>query len=143
VPSVVRRFLDLAAQERVVPALSGILRDSGVAPRTAERLWRRLGLQNPKRFMDRVLLLFLALEATRLQRPVSRIAQGLGIGARALSRLRARAPVLRSIRDLYGEDGILALVECVVERPSQRSLIEPGAAFPAERDRGREDVHRD
>lgn len=110
---IVRTFLMTVAEHRDVPVLGLLLRQVGMPPRTVERIWSRAGLPHPKRFMDRVLLLFLAIEAARVGEPVTGVARRLGVSPRSLQRLRQRTPGLKSLRDLYGEPGISALARSV------------------------------
>jgi hypothetical protein len=90
-----------------------LLRQAGIPPRTAERIWAGSNLPSPKRFMDRVLLLFLAVEAARTGVSITRVAARLGVGKKTLHRLRGRAPCLQSLRDLYDDRGLALLARQV------------------------------
>jgi hypothetical protein len=72
---ITRDFLTALVDGPGAPGLGTFLRRSGVAPRTAERIWSRAGLPHPKRFLDLTLLLFLATESARTGDTITHVAR--------------------------------------------------------------------
>jgi hypothetical protein len=110
---ITRDFLTALVDGPGAPGLGTFLRRSGVAPRTAERIWSRAGLPHPKRFLDLTLLLFLATESARTGDTITHVARDLHVGRTTLRRLRQRTPGLRSVRDLYHEAGAAAVLRAI------------------------------